>query len=210
MCEGPDLDRDSNPSIDAAGMSHDHFRPNCSCGLSFTEFIFTFGYIPAFFHIGTGVIQMSDKEEKEPVSLEEEVFKALDHQKRRDILRNIGEKEGVTFTEIMNAGKIPDSPTLSYHLRSLAPFVEQRHGGYRLTPMGKDAYSLLLRSTAYDKLAMFQKKRYEATLANLVLWVAAIAAAAYLEVSTEFTLMVMPPLAFVATMITYQLFDEVR
>jgi hypothetical protein len=153
---------------------------------------------------------MSDKEEKEPVSLEEEVFKALDHQKRRDILRNIGEKEGVTFTEIMDAGKIPDSPTLSYHLRSLAPFVEQKHGGYRLTPMGKDAYSLLLRSTAYDKLAMFQKKRYEATLANLVLWVAAIAAAAYLEVSAEFTLMVMPPLAFVATMITYQLFDEVR
>jgi len=155
-------------------------------------------------------MQMSDKEEKETVSLEEEVFKALDHQKRRDILRNIGEKEGVTFTEIMNAGKIPDSPTLSYHLRSLAPFVEQKHGGYRLTPMGKDAYSLLLRSTAYDKLAMFQKKRYEATLANLVLWVAAIAAAAYLEVSAEFTLMVMPPLAFVATMITYQLFDEVR
>jgi DNA-binding transcriptional ArsR family regulator len=153
---------------------------------------------------------MSDKEEKEPVSLEEEVFKALDHQKRRDILRNIGEKEGVTFTEIMNAGKIPDSPTLSYHLRSLAPFVEQKHGGYRLTPMGKDAYSLLLRSTTYDKLAIFQKKRYEATLANLVLWVAAIASAAYLEVSAEFTLMVMPPLAFVATMITYQLFDEVR
>ena len=153
---------------------------------------------------------MSEKEEKEPVSLEEEVFKALDHQKRRDILRNIGEKEGVTFTEIMNAGKIPDSPTLSYHLRSLAPFVEQRHGGYRLTPMGKDAYSLLLRSTAYDKLAIFQKKRCDATFANLVLWVAAIAAAAYLEVSTVLTAIVLPPLAFVATMTTYQLFDEVR
>ena len=155
-------------------------------------------------------MRMSDKEEKEHVSLEEEVFKALDHQKRRDILRNIGEKEGVTFTEIMNAGKIPDSPTLSYHLRSLAPFVEQKHGGYRLTPMGKDAYSLLLRSTTYDKLAIFQKKRFEATFANLVLWAAAIASAAYLEVSAEFTLIVMPPLAFVATMITYQLFDEVR
>jgi DNA-binding transcriptional ArsR family regulator len=153
---------------------------------------------------------MSDKEEKEPVSLEEEVFKALDHQKRRDILRNIGEKEGATFTEIMNAGKIPDSPTLSYHLRSLAPFVEQKHGGYRLTPMGKDAYSLLLRSSTYDKLAIFQKKRYEATFANLVLWAAAIASAAYLEASAELTLIVMPPLAFVATMITYQLFEEVR
>ena len=153
---------------------------------------------------------MSEKEEKEPVGLEEEVFKALDHQKRRDILRSIGEKEGVTFTEIMNSGRIPDSPALSYHLRSLAPFVEQKHGGYRLTPMGKDAYSLLLRSTAYDKLAMFQKKRYEATFANLILWVAAIAAAAYLEVGFALTVLTLPPLAFVATMITYQLFDEVR
>jgi len=153
---------------------------------------------------------MSEKEEKEPVGLEEEVFKALDHQKRRDILRSIGEKEGVTFTEIMNSGRIPDSPTLSYHLRSLAPFVEQKHGGYRLTPMGKDAYSLLLRSTAYDKLAMFQKKRYEATFANLILWATGIAAAAYLGVSVVLTVLTLPPLAFVATMITYQLFDEVR
>jgi len=155
-------------------------------------------------------MQMSEKEEKEPVSLEEEVFKALDHQKRRDIVRSIGEKEGATFTEIMNAGKIPDSPTLSYHLRSLAPFVEQRHGGYRLTPMGKDAYSLLLRSTEYDRVAIFQKKRYEATLCNLVLWAACIAAAAYLEVSVVLTVLVLPPLAFIATMTTYQLFDEVR
>jgi DNA-binding transcriptional ArsR family regulator len=151
---------------------------------------------------------MSEKEEREPVSLEEDVFKALDHQKRRDILRSIGEREGVTFTEIMNAGKIPDSPTLSYHLRSLAPFVEQKHGGYRLTAMGKDAYSLLLRSTAYDRVAIFQKKRYEATFANLLLWVAAIAAAAYLEVSVFLIVAVMPPLAFIATMTTYQLFDE--
>ncbi|MCX6658530.1 MAG: hypothetical protein NTY62_07610, partial [Euryarchaeota archaeon] len=90
------------------------------------------------------------------------------------------------------------------------PFVEQKHGGYRLTPMGKDAYSLLLRSTAYDKLAMFQKKRYEATFANLILWAAAIAAAAYLEVGFVLTVLTLPPLAFVATMITYQLFDEVR
>jgi len=155
-------------------------------------------------------MRMSEKEEKESESLEEDVFKALDHQKRRDILRSIGEKEGATFTEIMNAGKIPDSPTLSYHLRSLAPFVEQKHGGYRLTPMGKDAYSLLLRSTEYDRFAIFQKKRYEATFANLVLWAAAIAAAAYLEVGFVLTVLTLPPLAFVAVMTTYQLFEDAR
>lgn len=153
---------------------------------------------------------MPEKEEKELVSLEEEVFKALDHQKRRDILRSIGEKEGVTFTEIMNAGRIPDSPTLSYHLRSLAPFVEQKHGGYRLTPMGKDAYSLLLRSTAYDRVAVFQKKRYGATFGNLLLWVIGIAAAAYLEVDNILTWVILPFLAFIATSTTYQLFEEVR
>ena len=45
---------------------------------------------------------------------------------RRDILRYVGEKKATTFTEILSASKIPDSPTLSYHLRSLAPFINKR------------------------------------------------------------------------------------
>src|SRR3990170_4044104 len=91
---------------------------------------------------------------------EQDVFKALENQKRRDILRLIGEKKGVSFTEVLNASKIPDSPTLSYHLRELSPFVEQKKGKYQLTPMGKDAYSLLLKTAAYGKVVLFQKKRY--------------------------------------------------
>ncbi|MEM2940250.1 MAG: helix-turn-helix domain-containing protein [Thermoproteota archaeon] len=73
------------------------------------------------------VVEMEEKEE-EAESLEQEVFKALDHQKRRDILRFIGERKDSTFTEILNASKVSDSPTLSYHLRILAPFIEQREG----------------------------------------------------------------------------------
>jgi DNA-binding transcriptional ArsR family regulator len=69
---------------------------------------------------------MGEKEGQEFESLEQEVFKALDHQKRRDILRYVGEKKATTFTEILSASKIPDSPTLSYHLRSLAPFINKR------------------------------------------------------------------------------------
>ena len=90
-------------------------------------------------------------EEKETVeSLEQQVFKALDHQTRRDIIRVIGEGKNIIFTEIMVTAKAPDSPTLSYHLRSLAPFVEQKGGRYNLTTLGRSAYGLLLRTNTYN------------------------------------------------------------
>ena len=70
-------------------------------------------------------------------NLEQDVFKALENQKRRDILRIVGERKGIGFTEVLNASKIPDSPTLSYHLRELSPFIQQKEGKYQLTPIGK-------------------------------------------------------------------------
>jgi DNA-binding transcriptional ArsR family regulator len=70
-------------------------------------------------------------------SLEEEVFKDLDHRKRREILRFVGESRGVPFTEILNATKTQDTPTLSYHLRNLAPILEQRDSKYLLSPSRK-------------------------------------------------------------------------
>ena len=145
-----------------------------------------------------------------PKDFEQDVFKALENQKRRDILRFIGERKEIGFTEILNSSKIPDSPTLSYHLRELTPFIEQKEGKYHLTPMGKDAFSLLLKTTAYGKVVLFQKKRYGATFGNLLLWVIGIAAGVYLEVDLTLTAMILPFLAFVATGTTYQLFEEVK
>jgi predicted transcriptional regulator len=84
-------------------------------------------------------------------NIECEIFKALEHQLRRDIIRLVGEKKNPTFTDIMQAAKITDSPTLSYHLRTLALFIEQQNGNYQLTPIGQDAYSLLLKTATYDK-----------------------------------------------------------
>ena len=149
---------------------------------------------------------MGEKEDQEFESLEQEVFKALEHQKRRDVLRYIGEKKNATFTEILNANKVPDSPTLSYHLRSLAPFMEQKNGKYRLTPIGKDAYNILLRTTTYNKLALFQKNKYEVTLGNAVIWGAAIVAAAILKVDVILSGVILPILAAVSLSITYELF----
>lgn len=85
-------------------------------------------------------------------NVEQEVFKVLEHQTRRNILKFIGEKKNPTFTDIIDAVKIADSPTLSYHLRTLAPFVERQNGSYQLTPIGQDAYSLLLKTAEYSKL----------------------------------------------------------
>jgi DNA-binding transcriptional ArsR family regulator len=150
---------------------------------------------------------MAEKDHVELENLEQEVFKALENQKRRDILRLVGEKKGITFTEILNASKVSDSPTLSYHIRSLGPFIEQKEGKYQFTLIGKDAYNLLLRTTAYNKLALLQKNKYEVTLGNAVIWGAAIAAAAFLRVDTILSSVILPILAAVSLSITYTLFE---
>ena len=150
---------------------------------------------------------MEEHEKREFESLEQEVFKALDHQMRRDILRYVGEGRECTFTDILTKVKVPDSPTLSYHLKTLAPFIEQQGGKYRLTPMGKDSYNLLLKAGTYNKLTVFLKKRLEVTFANALLWGTAIVAAAYLETNTILYTLTMPPLAFTSIIITWHLFE---
>jgi hypothetical protein len=125
-------------------------------------------FLPVTIH-SSDVKQMVEKEGAEKLQdLEQQVFEALENQKRRDILRIVGENKGIAYTKIMNASKISDSPTLSYHLKSLAPFVEQKEGKYRITAMGKDAYNLLLKTHAYDKLALMQKNKYGVTMGNKI------------------------------------------
>lgn len=147
------------------------------------------------------------EESKEFTNLEEEVFKALDHQIRRDILRYIGEGKKPTFTDIMNATRSPDSPTLSYHLRNLAPFLEQKDGKYDLNPIGKAAYALLLRTTAYNSVALLHKKKLEVIIGHIVLWISAIAAGLVLRVDSFMTTIALPSLAAVSLMIINKLFE---
>jgi hypothetical protein len=76
--------------------------------------------------------------------------------------------------------------------------------------MGKDAFNLLTKTSTYGKVAWFQKKRYGATFGNLLLWAIAIAAAAYLGVDIVMTVIILPFLGFIATVTTWQLFEEVK
>lgn len=149
---------------------------------------------------------MTEKDDKQFENLEQEVFKALENQNRRDILRLVGEKNGTTFTNILNESEIHDSPTLSYHLRTLTPFIEQKQGRYHLTPIGKDAYNLLLKTTTYSRLTLIQKRKWEVILGNTLIWGAAIAAAAVLEVDAILSSVILPILAANSLSITYKLF----
>jgi DNA-binding transcriptional ArsR family regulator len=140
-------------------------------------------------------------------SLEEEVFKALDHQMRRDILRLVGERKEVTFTEILNESRAPDSPSLSYHLRILGPFMEQRGGKYGLTRIGKAAYTLLLRTSDYSRVALLHRKKTGAIIGHVVLWISAIAASLVLEVDWFLSSIILPSLAGTSLMVIYELFE---
>jgi DNA-binding transcriptional ArsR family regulator len=61
---------------------------------------------------------------KEPTNVEEQLFKSLNNEHRRRIIRAIGERQEVMFTEIMHAIGSDDSPSLSYHLNTLEPLVK--------------------------------------------------------------------------------------
>jgi hypothetical protein len=123
------------------------------------------------------------------------------------VLRYIGERKDASFTEILNALKIPDSPSLAYHLKALSPFIEQREGEYRLTTIGKDVYNLLLKTHAYDKLALLHKNKFGVILGNTVLWLGAIAAAVYLGTDVFLCTVILPILAAMNIVITYELFE---
>ena len=150
---------------------------------------------------------MGGKEEQEISNIEEEVFKALDHQIRRNVLRYIGEAKEPTFTEILNTVNIPDSPTLSYHLKTLSPFVIQQRGRYILSPVGKAAYSLLLKTTMYNKQALYMKKKTGAIIGHIALWISAIAAGLVMGVDSFMTTIILPCLAATSLMTIEKLFE---
>lgn len=66
---------------------------------------------------------------------EDELFKTLTHQIRRDIIKILGESE-LTFTQIKNQLGSIDSPTLSYHLKNLNPLITQVANKYKLSEIG--------------------------------------------------------------------------
>jgi DNA-binding transcriptional ArsR family regulator len=76
----------------------------------------------------------------------DEIFAALKHPVRRQILLFLEERGEASFTQIQNAVGIEDTGLMSYHLKELAPLVEQsERGKYRLSQVGQAGVELFQR-----------------------------------------------------------------
>jgi len=111
-------------------------------------------------------------------SLEERVFKSLSNEKRREIIRYLGERHGARFNELKKDLGFDDGASLTYHLSSLEPLIAQGKEGYGLSPAGRDAYSLMNKIASFSEvtIALFSAKREIAAMivVNAILWAAAI------------------------------------
>ena len=67
------------------------------------------------------------------------VLSVLSHPLRREILLNLSNNGESSFTDLLNLLKV-DTGKLSFHLRSLSPFIEQAPSGkYKLSRAGERA-----------------------------------------------------------------------
>ena len=151
-----------------------------------------------------------NKEKDESNNYEEDVFKTLSHQIRRDILRFVGEQKSVKFTEIKRATGIAESAALSYHLSSLGLLLLHHNDLYRLSNLGKDAYSLTAKLVTYSTTAGIIggiKKQLGATIiANALLWASASAYMMVVEGPLEMlTLLVFASLFSTSNIILYSI-----
>jgi predicted transcriptional regulator len=68
----------------------------------------------------------------------DEIFTALKHPVRRQILLFIDSKGEASFTEIQQETGITDTGLMSYHLKGLSSLVEQsKRGKYQLSETGR-------------------------------------------------------------------------
>lgn len=106
----------------------------------------------------------------QPVNDENEIFKSLSHQIRRDIIKALGQKKLLSFTEIKNSLGNIDSPTLSYHLKSLKLLVTQKDETYLLTDIGQTALLLMDKIDQSDRLKNWKRNIRNANIITIICW----------------------------------------
>jgi uncharacterized RDD family membrane protein YckC/DNA-binding transcriptional ArsR family regulator len=94
------------------------------------------------------------------------VLSVLSHRIRREILLILCNKGESSFTDLMNALKI-DTGKLSFHIRSLSPFIEQTETGkYRLSRAGEDACRVIRDVESWAEVADVNHKAAQLPLAS--------------------------------------------
>ncbi len=113
----------------------------------------------------------SKPSEEIPISQEDEIFKLLTHQTRRSIIKAIGVGD-LSFSQIKRLLDI-DSPTLSYHLKSMKPFVVQKKSKYTFSEIGKAALYLLTKTDQSIKMSRYRRYFIYAQIVTNICWVIA-------------------------------------
>ncbi len=94
------------------------------------------------------------------------ILSVLSHPLRREILLNLSNNGESSFTDLLNLLKV-DTGKLSFHLRSLSPFIEQTaNGKYKLSRAGESAVRVIHDVEGWAEVADVQGKASTLPLAS--------------------------------------------
>jgi uncharacterized RDD family membrane protein YckC len=94
------------------------------------------------------------------------VLSVLSHPLRREILLNLSNNGESSFTDLLNLLKV-DTGKLSFHLRSLSPFIEQTSNGkYKLSRAGESAVRVINDVEGWAEVADVKGKASQLPLAS--------------------------------------------
>ena len=103
---------------------------------------------------------------------EDAIFKSLTHPIRRGVIKLFKERNALTFSEIQKGLDSIDSPSLSYHLKSMHALISQEEGKYSLTKIGGAALNLLSKVDQTTKIKWYQRKFLYANIITIFCWIA--------------------------------------
>ncbi len=112
----------------------------------------------------------NNKRDNESLGEENEIFKSLSHEIRRNIIKALGEQKELSFTEIKNKFQDLDSPSLSYHLKSLRLLITQKNNLYCLTDIGKTALLLMDKIDQSQRLKTWKRNIMWSNIITIVCW----------------------------------------
>ena len=94
------------------------------------------------------------------------ILSVLSHPLRREILLDLSHNGESSFTDLLNLLKV-DTGKLSFHLRSLSPFIEQTaNGKYKLSRAGESAVRVIHDVEGWAEVADVQGKASQLPLAS--------------------------------------------
>ena len=94
------------------------------------------------------------------------ILSVLSHPIRREILLDLSDKGESSFTDLLNLLKV-DTGKLSFHLRTLAPFIEQTPAGkYKLSRAGESAVRVIHDVEGWAEVADVERKASQLPLAS--------------------------------------------